>query len=105
MKKGRKMRPYPRFGGDKGIRTPDLCVANASLYQLSHIPSLVYAIISNAFDFVKYFIAFEPRALTVPFVFANRSPLFGCIAQMPCKIIFENDFENFQNSFAFCSNL
>ena len=25
-------------GGDKGIRTPDLCVANASLYQLSHIP-------------------------------------------------------------------
>ncbi len=26
------------LGGDKGIRTPDLCVANASLYQLSHIP-------------------------------------------------------------------
>ena len=25
-------------GGDKGIRTPDLCIANASLYQLSHIP-------------------------------------------------------------------
>ena len=29
------------FGGDKGIRTPDLCVANASLYQLSHIPKRI----------------------------------------------------------------
>ena len=27
-----------RFGGDEGIRTPGLCVANASLYQLSHAP-------------------------------------------------------------------
>ncbi len=27
------------LGGDKGIRTPGLCVANASLYQLSHIPT------------------------------------------------------------------
>ena len=26
-------------GGDEGIRTPDLCVANASLYQLSHAPT------------------------------------------------------------------
>lgn len=26
------------FGGDEGTRTPDLCVANASLYQLSHAP-------------------------------------------------------------------
>ncbi len=25
-------------GGDEGIRTPGLCVANASLYQLSHAP-------------------------------------------------------------------
>ena len=25
-------------GGDKGIRTPDLRIANATLYQLSHIP-------------------------------------------------------------------
>ena len=24
--------------GDKGIRTPGLCIANASLYQLSYIP-------------------------------------------------------------------
>ena len=26
------------FGGDNEIRTRDLCVANASLYQLSHTP-------------------------------------------------------------------
>ena len=28
-------------GGDEGDRTPDLCVANASLYQLSHTPTIV----------------------------------------------------------------
>ena len=27
------------FGGDEGTRTPDLCVANASLYHLSHAPT------------------------------------------------------------------
>ena len=27
-------------GGDKGIRTPGLCIANAALYQLSHIPTV-----------------------------------------------------------------
>ena len=32
------------FGGDEGIRTPDLCVANASLYQLSHAPKAVLII-------------------------------------------------------------
>ena len=26
-------------GGGKGIRTPDLRIANATLYQLSHIPA------------------------------------------------------------------
>ena len=29
------------FGGDKGTRTLGLCVANTSLYQLSHIPMFV----------------------------------------------------------------
>ena len=43
------------FGGDKGIRTPDLCVANASLYQLSHIPAASLAIIAKVKTFVKYF--------------------------------------------------
>ena len=27
------------LGGDRGIRTPDLCDANAALSQLSYIPS------------------------------------------------------------------
>lgn len=30
------------LGGDDGTRTHGLCVANASLYQLSHIPELWY---------------------------------------------------------------
>ena len=30
------------FGGDKGIRTPDLRIANATLYQLSHIPTSAF---------------------------------------------------------------
>ena len=27
------------YGGGKGIRTPDLRIANATLYQLSHTPT------------------------------------------------------------------
>ena len=30
------------IGGDKGIRTPDLCSAIAALYQLSYIPKLFH---------------------------------------------------------------
>lgn len=30
------------FGGDKGIRTPGLRIANATLYQLSHIPTFAF---------------------------------------------------------------
>src|SRR5882724_5986506 len=30
-----------KAGGDEGIRTPDLLVANEALYQLSYIPNLV----------------------------------------------------------------
>ena len=37
------------FGGDKGTRTLGLCVANASLYQLSHIP-----VLSNRFFFSRF---------------------------------------------------
>ena len=50
--------PYLFFGGDKGTRTLGLCVANASLYQLSHIPSnfqpLYYITI---FSFLQQFFA------------------------------------------------
>ena len=31
-----------KCGGDKGIRTPDLRIANATLYQLSHIPTSAF---------------------------------------------------------------
>ena len=45
---------YDIFGGDKGIRTPGLRIANATLYQLSHIPDsqihlLCYYITLSAF--------------------------------------------------------
>ena len=33
--------PIATFGGDRGIRTPDLCDANAALSQLSYIPGLL----------------------------------------------------------------
>ena len=33
------LRVFCFFGGAKGTRTPDLCVANASLYQLSYNPT------------------------------------------------------------------
>ena len=32
--------PIDNYGGDRGIRTPDLCDANAALSQLSYIPLL-----------------------------------------------------------------
>ena len=34
-------------GGDKGTRTPGLCIANASLYQLSHIPKISKSILAD----------------------------------------------------------
>ena len=44
-------------GGDKGIRTPGLCVANASLYQLSHAP-IAFTILSLFPCFVNLFLLF-----------------------------------------------
>ena len=38
-KKRRKIGVFWCFGGDKGIRTPGLRIANATLYQLSHTPT------------------------------------------------------------------
>lgn len=35
---GAKRTLLRRGGGDKGTRTPDFCIANAALYQLSYIP-------------------------------------------------------------------
>jgi hypothetical protein len=52
------------FGGDKGIRTPDLRRAKAALSQLSYIPSLrcasfVMRIASNLFLKILYFCVFS----------------------------------------------
>ncbi len=33
--------PIDTLGGDRGIRTPDLCDANAALSQLSYIPLFI----------------------------------------------------------------
>ena len=40
-KKAGKLHCLSFYGGDEGIRTPGLCVANASLYQLSHTPKFI----------------------------------------------------------------
>jgi len=39
MDKSRTVDGSEKAGGDEGIRTPDLLVANEALYQLSYIPS------------------------------------------------------------------
>lgn len=43
-------------GGDKGIRTPDLRIANATLYQLSHIPTNFAAVTACDFRLLGYYI-------------------------------------------------
>ena len=53
---------FAGFGGDKEIRTPDLCIANASLYQLSHIPTqrMYYIVlVSGGQVFVRCFLNFD----------------------------------------------
>jgi hypothetical protein len=35
------------LGGDRGIRTPDFCDANAALSQLSYIPVSILAIVET----------------------------------------------------------
>ena len=46
---------FSLFGGDKGIRTPDLYDANVSLYQLSHIPKHLCIIIHCLFEIKRFF--------------------------------------------------
>lgn len=47
---------YDIFGGDKGIRTPGLRIANATLYQLSHIPTNFAAVTACDFRLLGYYI-------------------------------------------------
>ena len=42
------------FGGDKGTRTPDFCIANAALYQLSYIPKWVMLPDKSLTAFISY---------------------------------------------------
>ena len=41
------------LGGDRGIRTPDLCDANAALSQLSYIPASTVEIIAYMGSFIN----------------------------------------------------
>ena len=41
-------------GGDNGTRTRGLCVANASLYQLSHIPTAEIILAPKRRDVKRY---------------------------------------------------
>ena len=45
-------------GGDKGIRTPGLRIANATLYQLSHIPTFCAQTLPFGFRLLGYYITF-----------------------------------------------
>lgn len=51
------------YGGDKGIRTPGLCVANASLYQLSHTPETItcntqICVVTSNANIIKLFLIY-----------------------------------------------
>ena len=52
------------FGGDEGTRTPDLCVANASLYHLSHAP-IASALYHRAKNYASVFTGNCDKTLTV----------------------------------------
>ena len=43
---------FVHFGGDKGIRTPDLLHAKQALYQLSYTPKIEQFIL-NMIDYTK----------------------------------------------------
>ena len=47
-----------KCGGDKGIRTPGLRIANATLYQLSHIPTFCAQTLPFGFRLLGYYITF-----------------------------------------------
>ena len=71
MKKGLRFRHCNPFllGGADGIRTHDLCVANASLSQLSHCPHS---------DFLKYGLSLAPHSGCFKpkrMLKANRKPI------------------------------
>ncbi len=68
----------PQNHGDRGTRTPDLCVANASLSQLSYIPK------------PKYIIAHFPKKGQVLFTILPQ--FFSKPAVAPPQSIFRKGF-------------
>lgn len=57
-------------GGDKGTRTPDFCIANAALYQLSYIPKC-HAVL-NSFHIIQQFPVNCKMQFTAGAVFFHR---------------------------------
>ncbi len=57
---------FVEIGGDGGARTHDLCVANASLSQLSYAP-LTCAYFTTPTDSCIYFFIIDESYLTNPF--------------------------------------
>ena len=77
-----------KAGGAEGIRTPDLLIANQSLYQLSYDPSRFCLSLNNDYNYAvlppddKFFAGDKKSAgpaITHVFIAkARRSPLFKC---------------------------
>ena len=68
------------YGGDEGIRTPDPCIANALLYQLSHTPKNIKLIcLCHATAIVGFAIAllFRSWASTPRFGYKQFAGLFA----------------------------
>lgn len=76
---------FTQKNGDRGTRTPDLCVANASLSQLSYIPIAVYynanpKNFNRKFAKFKFFQIFMRSHMKSPVPASDCFPcVFSCI--------------------------
>ena len=68
------------FGGPMGIRTPDLCNANAALYQLSYQP-INYMLYQLSRHLVETFI----KEGGIPLEAGSYQPLLGVVAFAACS--------------------
>ena len=53
-KKALKIKALDAFGGDEEDRTPDLCIANAALSQLSYVQPRTIAAQSVLLEFLSF---------------------------------------------------
>ena len=73
--------PRRTTGGDEGIRTPDLRLAKAALFQLSYIPSIR----DPATDLQET--SLETLAsVSIPTAADSKRPAWGARANPPCRI-------------------